>query len=192
MDYLLAIALGYLLGSIPFAYLLGRVRSIDIRQVGTGNPGAANLFRKVSRPLGVSAAVLDGAKGAAAVVIGISLGLDSGAELLPGAAAVAGHWYPIFFRFRGGEGLATAIGAVLGALPIAGAIGLAVGVSVTAAWRNTGRGAGMGWAAFLGASTGLGRDWAVIAGVMGLGVVILARTLVRSREQDSPGNMEHR
>ena len=181
MDYLLSIVIGYALGSLPFAYWLGRLRGVDIRQVGTCNPGAANLFREVSKPLGVATFLLDAAKGGSAVVAGIALGLPAGGELLPGAAAVVGHWHPAFLRFRGGEGLATAIGVGLGALPMASAVGLAAGVAATAAWRNTGRGAGLGWAAFLGVSMGLSQDWRLIGGLVGLGIVILARTVWRGR-----------
>ena len=181
MDYLFAILAGYALGSTPFSYLLSRLRGVNPHTVGTGNPGAANLFRQVSRPLGVLAAVLDGAKGALAVLVGGWLGLPEWGTLLPGAAAVAGHWHPLPLRFHGGAGLATAIGVCIGALPIAAAIGLAVGVAATAGWRNVGRGAVLGWTGLLGVALGLGDRWYVVLGLVGLGAIILGRARLTSR-----------
>ena len=179
MDYFFAILIGYALGSIPFSYLLGRLRGLDLRAVGTGNPGAANLYRQASKPLGVLAAVLDGGKGALAVLCGGWLGLPEGATLLPGMAAIVGHWYPPLLRFKGGAGLATAIGIGLGALPIPTAIGLGAGVAATAAWRNVGQGAGIGWVAFTGVALGLREPWYVVLGLLGLGFIILGKAVFR-------------
>ena len=185
MNYFLAIVAGFALGSIPFPVLLGKMQGADPRTVGTGNPGAANLFREISKPLGTLAAILDGGKGVLAVLVGGWLGLPEGATLLPGAAAIVGHWYPPITRFRGGQGLATAIGVGIGVLPLASAIGLAVGVVTTASWRNVGRGAGAGWTAFLGVSLGLENTWFVILGVLGLGIVLVVRDRLRSLLQQN-------
>ena len=176
MTYSLAMIIGYALGSIPFPYLLGKVRGIDIYTVGTGNPGAANLFRQVSKPLGVLAAVLDIAKGALAVMIGKSLGLTEAAVLLPGAAAVIGQWHPAVLRFRGGEGLATAVGVCLAALPIPATVGIVLGVAALALLRNTGRAAALGWAAFLSLAAAGGAHPGLILGLLFLGAMILARS----------------
>ena len=178
MSYVLAILLGYFIGSVPFALVLGRLRGVDVRTVGTANPGAANLFRRVSRPLGVVAAALDGAKGALAVLVGNWLGLSDGANLVPGAAAVVGHWYPLFFRFRGGEGLATAVGVGLGTLPLPVAMGLTAGGATVAMWRNVGGGAGVGWAVFVSVAVVLGKSWPMVLGLLGLGGVVLVRSLL--------------
>ena len=114
-------------------------------------------------------------------------GTSGGAPLLPGAAAVAGHWHPLPLRFRGGAGLATAIGVCIGALPIAAAVGLAVGVAATAGWRNVGRGAGLGWTALLGVALGLGERWYVVLGLVGLGAIILGRARLTSRGTGDTG-----
>jgi glycerol-3-phosphate acyltransferase PlsY len=101
-----AVLLGYLLGSIPTAYILVLLRKrVDIRRAGSGNVGALNTYEVTgSRLLGAAVMVVDAVKGAAAVVLG---GPPAG------AAAVVGHCYPVWLRFHGGRGLATAAGMVL-------------------------------------------------------------------------------
>ena len=178
----LAILAGYLLGSLPFAWWLGRLRHVDLRHAGTGNPGAANLFRQVSPLLGALAAALDAAKGALAILVARWLGLSDAASILGGAAAIAGHWRPLLPRLPGGVGLATAIGATLALSPLAGTAGLAAGLAVTALRRNVGHGAGGGWTVFLGVSLVTSEAPLVITGVMGLGATVLARArLARGR-----------
>jgi glycerol-3-phosphate acyltransferase PlsY len=107
---LLALALAYLLGSIPFGFLLARLRGVDLRSFGSGNIGATNAMRAVGRPLGLCAFALDFGKGAAAVLLlgGESPGLRVGTA----AAAVVGHVWPIYLRFRGGKAVATSLGAL--------------------------------------------------------------------------------
>jgi acyl phosphate:glycerol-3-phosphate acyltransferase len=116
----LAVLGGYLLGSLPFAYWVPRLlRGEDIRERGSGNVGASNVFRVYGRELGVPVALLDVAKGFAAA----SLGLWVGGPLvgvLAGAAAMVGHARPIFLRFeRGGKMVATAGGATFALAPLA-------------------------------------------------------------------------
>src|SRR5437773_2086795 len=125
-----AVALGYLLGSIPFAWLVvRRWRAIDLRRAGSGNLGAANVARTAGLAAGLLVAVLDIAKGAASVVIADRLTHDSAAAAAAGVAAVVGHVYPIWLRFQGGKGAATGCGvfAVLGA----GSWGTALAVHLT-------------------------------------------------------------
>jgi len=115
-----AILGGYLLGSLPFGYWVPRlVRGEDIRQRGSGNVGASNVFRVYGRELGIPVALLDVAKGFAAA----SLGLWAGGALvgvLAAAAAMAGHARPIFLRFeKGGKMVATAGGATFALAPLA-------------------------------------------------------------------------
>ncbi|MGO9124459.1 MAG: glycerol-3-phosphate 1-O-acyltransferase PlsY [Terriglobales bacterium] len=108
---LITAAIGYLLGAVPFGYLLVRVfRGQDVRQTGSGNIGATNVTR-TSPVLGALTLVLDGLKGLAAVVI--TRTLFPGQSLLLGTAAVAaivGHMFPLWLRFRGGKGVATGLG----------------------------------------------------------------------------------
>ena len=99
-----SLAVGYLVGSIPVASLLTRLRGVEILNVGTRNPGAANVFREISRPLGAMVLALDALKGFAAVTMSSILGVEPEMVAAAGAAAIAGHWYPLFLRFKGGSG----------------------------------------------------------------------------------------
>jgi glycerol-3-phosphate acyltransferase PlsY len=122
----------YLLGAIPFALLLTRWNTgVDVRRVGSGNPGAANVWRSIGPALGLSVLVLDCAKGAAAVMIARAAGLDREAQALAGLAVVSGHVFPPWLRFHGGKGVAAAAGAFLVVSPIA--LGIAFGVFAIAA-----------------------------------------------------------
>lgn len=113
MPYLV-IGLSYLIGSVPTAYLAGRlVKSVDIRQVGDGNAGAANAFRQLGGRVGITVFFIDVAKGALAVFIAQAASIPQVAVLLAGAAAVIGHNWPVFTAFRGGRGESTTIGVLL-------------------------------------------------------------------------------
>ena len=118
--------MGYLLGSIPVAYLVARSRGIGILEAGTRNPGAANVFRTVSRPLGVFVLGADVLKGFAAVAAAGVLCVPEPIVAVAGAGCLVGHWYPLFLRFRGGTGLASAGGVIIGLSPVAGIIAAAV------------------------------------------------------------------
>jgi acyl phosphate:glycerol-3-phosphate acyltransferase len=109
---LLAILCAYLVGSIPFALILAtRWGSRDLYRIGSGNPGAANVWRVVGRRAGLLVAMLDIAKGAAGVAIARLLHDGGATAAAAGLAAVVGHVYPIWLRYRGGKGVATACGA---------------------------------------------------------------------------------
>jgi glycerol-3-phosphate acyltransferase PlsY len=108
---LLAIVSAYLVGSIPFALILAaRWGSRDVRRIGSGNPGAANVWRVVGRRAGLLVALLDIGKGAAGVAIARLLTAEGSAPAAAGLAAVLGHVYPVWLRYRGGKGVATACG----------------------------------------------------------------------------------
>jgi glycerol-3-phosphate acyltransferase PlsY len=110
----LIIILGYLLGSIPTAYIAGRLRKgVDIRQVGDRNMGAANAFRELGPGTGVAVGLLDAGKGALAIFIAQSAGIPQVAILFAGAASVIGHNWPVFLGFRGGRGESTSIGVLV-------------------------------------------------------------------------------
>ncbi|MBI4303601.1 MAG: glycerol-3-phosphate acyltransferase [Chloroflexi bacterium] len=109
----IVIILGYLLGSIPFAYIAGRIlRGRDIRQMGDRNVGAANAFRQLGRKVGVAVYLADAAKGALAILIARAASIPQEIVLLTGVAAVAGHNWSVFLGFRGGRGMSTAIGVL--------------------------------------------------------------------------------
>jgi glycerol-3-phosphate acyltransferase PlsY len=111
---LAALAIGYLLGSIPFGLLLTRMTGHgDIRAIGSGNIGATNVLRTGSKGLALATLLCDALKGTAAVLVGIALAGMPGA-LAAGLAAFLGHLYPVWLRFRGGKGTATYIGVALG------------------------------------------------------------------------------
>jgi glycerol-3-phosphate acyltransferase PlsY len=111
MTVILAAATAYLLGSIPFAFLLARRRGIDLRRTGSGNVGASNVLRTSGVSLAVLAMALDGLKGALAVLIAERVSGVPVAPVAAGLASVLGHVYPVWLRFRGGKGVATAAGA---------------------------------------------------------------------------------
>lgn len=105
----MGVIMGYLLGSIPFAYLLGRWRGIDIRQAGSGNVGTMNTVRVLGRGYGLAVLLLDAGKGILVVVIAGYLQVSPYSAL---AAAVLGHCYPFWLGGKGGKGLAVALGGV--------------------------------------------------------------------------------
>jgi len=111
--------IGYLLGSIPFGLLLTRLAGHgDIRQIGSGNIGATNVLRTGSKGAAALTVLLDLAKGWAAVVIGEAWGAD--AALVAAGCVIIGHMFPVWLGFRGGKGVATALGALLAlAWPVA-------------------------------------------------------------------------
>jgi glycerol-3-phosphate acyltransferase PlsY len=107
----LAVTLAYVIGSVPFALLLARRwGAYDLRQIGSGNLGAANVLRASGVTAGVLVAVLDIAKGALSVTLARHLSAEASAPAAAGLAAIIGHIYPVWLRFRGGKGVATACG----------------------------------------------------------------------------------
>lgn len=116
MTQAIAVIAAYLLGSIPFGYLAGLTRGVDIRTVGSRNVGATNVFRTLGKPVGVAVMALDIAKGVVAVVIA-RLITDDPWPLVAAGAAVAGHVYPVWLRFRGGKGVAVGCGVAIGLVP---------------------------------------------------------------------------
>ena len=114
----LALALGYLLGSIPFGLILTRLAGKgDIRNVGSGNIGATNVLRTGNKALAAATLFLDAAKGALAVWL--AMRFLPGGENYAAAGALVGHLYPVWLRFKGGKGVATFLGILVPLLPIA-------------------------------------------------------------------------
>ena len=117
MKLVLALWLGYFLGAIPTAYIAGRLlKDIDIRKHGSGNVGATNVFRVLGKGPGIVVLVLDILKGVLAVtLVGDIFGLTQvGQRVLLALAAVAGHNWTVFLDFKGGKGIATSLGALIG------------------------------------------------------------------------------
>jgi len=134
MEVLTVVTLAYLVGSVPFAYLLSRRRGIDLRRVGSGNVGATNVLRTSGVRTAVIAMGLDAVKGALAVILAQRLTGGVGAPVVAGLASVLGHIYPVWLRFRGGKGVATAAGVFAVLAPLA--LGIASAAFVVAVWTT--------------------------------------------------------
>lgn len=134
MELLVPVLLGYFLGSFSPSYVIARlVKGVDIRVVGSGRAGSLNTMRQVGRWWGLLAGALDFGKGALAAWLGDRSG-DAGLGFLTGLAAVVGHNYPFYLRFRGGRGVATSLGALVVLMPreaIVGIVALALIYLVT-------------------------------------------------------------
>lgn len=135
----------YLVGAIPVGYLVGRANGVDIRTIGSGNIGATNVFRCIGKGWGILTFVLDAFKGFAPAFLFPFLLAYAGAApsgawaKLPGLAymvlAIAGHNWPVYLGFKGGKGVATSAGGLLGAAPAAVGIGLAAFIVLFACTR---------------------------------------------------------
>jgi glycerol-3-phosphate acyltransferase PlsY len=129
-----ASACGYLLGSIPFGLILAKLAGLgDLRQIGSGNIGATNVLRTGHKRLAALTLVLDAVKGTAAVLLGARWGLDG--ALLGGLGAFLGHLFPVWLGFRGGKGVATYIGVLLGLYWPLGIVFCALWLAVALATR---------------------------------------------------------
>lgn len=115
---LLAGVLGYLIGSIPTAGFLARIRGVDLRAQGSGNPGANNALRTGGPTLAATVLLVEAAKGYAAVWAGMAIGGDAGA-IIAGLGAVAGNVFNLWYRFGGGKGLGISLGVLAAAWPVA-------------------------------------------------------------------------
>jgi len=119
VNWVIAVVAAYLIGSIPFALLLGRRHGIDVRRVGSGNVGATNVLRTVGARAALVTVLLDVAKGTMAVVVAQQLADAPVVPVLGALAAIVGHVWPVWLGFRGGKGVATAAGAFAVLAPVA-------------------------------------------------------------------------
>ena len=122
MNQVLVLVVAYLLGSIPFAYIAGRLNGVDLRTVGSGNLGATNVFRTLGRTVGIAVMVLDIAKGAFAVLIAQWVVGGPWWPIAAGALAILGHVFPVWTGFKGGKGVAVGAGALVGLVPAASGV----------------------------------------------------------------------
>lgn len=136
--FILALVASYLLGSIPFGYLAGRLTGIDVRKVGSGNIGATNVVRVLGKRYGYPVFVLDFIKGLAAVTLSSTAARIAQAPwpspetlgVFAAISAVVGHSFPVWLRFRGGKGVAVSAGALFGLMPLATLVGVAIWILV--------------------------------------------------------------
>lgn len=128
--WLVCVILGYLSGSIPYGKIVARARGIDIQHEGSGNIGATNVTRVLGKKLGAAVLLLDVAKGALPVALALWLAargeVPAFAVAATGLAAVAGHCFPVWLRFRGGKGVATSLGVFVVIDPVASAVSVLV------------------------------------------------------------------
>jgi glycerol-3-phosphate acyltransferase PlsY len=157
------------MGSIPFAQLLSRRRGVDLRRVGSGNVGATNVLRTLGVRPAVLAMMLDAVKGTVAVLVAQRLTNGVAAPVAAGLASMIGHVYPVWLRFRGGKGVATAAGAFAVLAPVAAAAAVAVFLLAVTLTRFISVGSMAaaltlaGWAIASDAPTGVGIGAAVAA-----------------------------
>jgi glycerol-3-phosphate acyltransferase PlsY len=109
--------IAYLLGSVPTGYILGSLAGVDVRKAGSGNVGATNVARVVSKRHGIFTLIADIAKGFVPVIIALHLDFSARTAACVGLAAFLGHLYSVFLRFKGGKGVATAFGVLLALAP---------------------------------------------------------------------------
>lgn len=129
-----AFAGGYLLGALPFGLILTRLAGMgDIRAIGSGNIGATNVLRTGNKKIAAATLLLDGAKGAVAVLIAQHYGPDI--AVVAAAGALLGHLFPVWLKFRGGKGVATALGISLALAPAVGALACATWLLAAALFR---------------------------------------------------------
>jgi acyl phosphate:glycerol-3-phosphate acyltransferase len=175
MRDVLLILSGYLLGSMPWGYWLPRLLTgVNIRKVGSGNTGAANVWRTQGFKLGLSVALLDVAKGLAAALLGVWLGNEL-IGLLAGIAALIGHWRPLFIGFgRGGKIVATTGGVTLALAPFATLAVAGVWIATFLVTRYTSVASLLSAAALPLFAILFGASWLVVAFAAGAAVAIFA------------------
>jgi len=125
----------YIIGSIPFGYIAGKLRGIDIRKVGSGNIGSTNVSRVLGRKTGIIVQVLDIAKGVFPIVLGKYFGFSPVWLVISGIAAICGHNWTIFLGFKGGKGVNTSLGVALGLMPADASLCFVVWLIVLGVWK---------------------------------------------------------
>lgn len=170
-----SILIGYAFGSVPFAFILARRAGIDVRIAGSGNVGAANVFRTTGMPLGVIVMALDMLKGAATVLFASSVENTPSAIAAAGAAAIVGHIYPVWLRFHGGKGVAVAAGVFAVLAPIATTVAASVFLLVVWISRVISLGSVAATVTLPSAALITGASRSVVAAAMGTGALILFR-----------------
>ena len=187
-EILLALAIGYLFGSIPFGLVLTLLAGKgDVRKIGSGNIGATNVLRTGSKPLAALTLILDCLKAVAAILIAQRL---FGTQVGPaaGAGALVGHMYPVWLRFRGGKGVATFLGVLIALLPIAAIVFAIVWLLLFLTIRISSV-AGMG-AAISAPITGAVLHSSLLPMLLGLSVLILWKhkeNILRLKDGTEPG-----
>ena len=189
--YAAGVLAGYLLGSIPFGLVLTRVSGLgDIRAIGSGNIGATNVLRTGRKGLAFATLILDGGKGAITVLlVKALLGMDATLlALITGAAAVLGHNFPVWLKFKGGKGVATTFGLMFAAAPIVGVMACLTWAAVAAIFRISSLAAlvGLGLAPLYAFLTGRFTEAAAFAALAALGWIRHAANIRRLLKGEEP------
>jgi glycerol-3-phosphate acyltransferase PlsY len=135
MEAYVLVLIAYMIGSIPTGYIVGSWAGIDVRKAGSGNVGATNVARVVGRRQGIFTLFADVAKGFVPAIVAVILGLGAATVAAVGMAAFLGHLYPVFLNFRGGKGVATALGVFLALAPWAAAVLMVIFIGTFATTR---------------------------------------------------------
>jgi glycerol-3-phosphate acyltransferase PlsY len=171
----LMIGLAYLLGSIPTGFILGAWAGVDVRKSGSGNVGATNVARVLGKRQGLYTLVADVAKGLLPVLIALQLGFTSRFASVVGIAAFLGHLFPAFLKFKGGKGVATALGVFIGLAPLGTLILVALFGAIMLISRTVSLSSMAAAAAAPAVFWCLSYDLAVIATSAGLAAIIILR-----------------
>ena len=185
IEFVLLILGAYLLGSVPAAYIAGRLsQGIDIRQYGSGNVGATNLLKFTSKRVAIPVIIFDLGKGAMMVWVAQLVGLGIAQQVTIGLAAIIGHSWPVFLRFSGGRGLLTTLGIALffplinGLIPWGIIAFLAIAAIGLFILHNMPLGTGAGVAAMPLVSWGLGEPLSMTSGFLAMFLLLVIRRLV--------------
>jgi acyl phosphate:glycerol-3-phosphate acyltransferase len=182
---LLSIAAGYLLGSIPFGLIFGRLAGVDVRQHGSKNIGATNVWRVCGAKFGLPVFVLDAGKGVAAVLLAQWLAARFGGDpqwagIAGAMACVLGHSFPVWLKFKGGKGVATSLGVLLAMLPVESVAAFALWgvllyltryVSVASIFASL----SLGLFAAIAQWLGYGRGWPYVGFAVVAGILVVVR-----------------
>jgi glycerol-3-phosphate acyltransferase PlsY len=180
-DLLAPLAVGYLLGSIPFGLLLTRAAGLgDIRAIGSGNIGATNVLRTGRKGLAAATLILDAVKGLAAVLICATFGPIAATAAAIGA--VLGHMFPVWLRFKGGKGVATTLGVMWGLSWPVGAITCAAWLAIAGVFRYS------SLAALLSVASGAVAAWLILDWRVALAITVLV-PLVWVRHHENIGRL---
>jgi glycerol-3-phosphate acyltransferase PlsY len=182
MDAVFGAVGGFLSGSLPFGYFAGRMRGMDIRQHGSGNIGATNVIRVLGKGIGIPVFVLDLLKGLVPVLVMKGLGAESWVWVLTGMCAILGHMFTPWLGFKGGKGVATAAGVLLGIEPLSMLVGLGVWLGFYFGTRYVSLAsmmAGVGVAGTMAVQMGRSGQWDGV--LLGFGVVLALLVILRHR-----------
>ena len=184
ITFLVSAAIAFALGAVPAAYIIGKLNGVNIFEVGSRQAGATNVWREVSRKQGAIVTAIDVVKGVAAILIAKYMGLVDVELLVPAAAVIAGHWNSPFTKFKGGDGVATMMGAAVGIAPptvfISFAVGLVIAVTMNRKLNHPSLFGGIaGYAVFIALSfrPNSNVEPGVAYGLTGIGIAIMLHSM---------------